>query len=119
MAEIFPLEVLGFGPAYPVTRKKEPRNLISTYGDGYEQRSGDGINTLKAEIPVKWAGLTEDEVKLADNFLTALEGRSGFFWTYPGDAGPLKYVCKTWETSLDAAGENWSLSGTFSRDFNP
>lgn len=119
MAELFPLEVLGYGPAFPVARKKEPRNLVSTYGDGYEQRSGDGINTIKAETPVRWGGLTKEEVQQADDFLTACEGRKGFYWTFPGDPGPLKYVCKTWETSLDAAGDSWSLVGTFVRDFNP
>lgn len=109
---------IAYGPVFPVEAEKEPRLNISSYGDGYEQVSGDGINIIRPVTEVSWEGLTKDERDKLDAFLTKCAGQIPFMWTYPGDAGPTKWVCRKWKPRFIQAG-NYGLSGTFTRSFNP
>ncbi len=115
MALNFPLS---YGPVFPVEVEKKPRNNVSAYGDGYEQRSGDGINIIKPETEVVWTSLTKAEMDTVDAFLTARAGQEGFLWTYPGDSAATKWVCDKWKPRFIGPG-NYGINASFRRDFNP
>jgi phage-related protein len=109
---------LPYGPIFPVEIAKEPRLNISNYGDGYEQVSGDGINTLKPSTEVVWDALTQAEANLADSFMEGLGGAKTFMWQYPGDAVKTRWTCRKWKKSFHGP-NNYGFSGTFIRSFNP
>ena len=55
------------------------RDLISTFGDGYEQRAADGLNALSRTVPLVWAYLSGTQ---ADTLCGTFDGygRSQAFW---------------------------------------
>ena len=80
------------------SRSQQPRVRTAAFGDGYEQRVADGINTM----PKRWTLSFTRPVVEADAILAFLVARAGveaFDWTDPdGAAG--KYVCREWSANL-------------------
>ena|SRR5690242_20031765 len=82
-------------PSYGARRTNQPRILAAQFGDGYEQRAADGINTNPQVWDLTFAERSTSEADTITDFLEARGGTEAFDWTNPeGDAG--KYVCKTW-----------------------
>jgi phage-related protein len=46
------MSLLPFEPTRASSRSVTPRFLMAPFGDGYSQRSGDGIQTIKEEWSV-------------------------------------------------------------------
>lgn len=85
----------------PQTASKslKPRVRVAAFGDGYEQRVADGINTSPAQWSLSFVRITaEADAILA--FLAARAGTEAFDWSAPdGVAG--RYVCRDWSSSLN------------------
>jgi len=62
----------------------KPRVLKAKYGDGYEQRAGDGINTLEESWDLVWSNRTLAESNKILKFLEDQGGYSAFDWYPPG-----------------------------------
>jgi phage-related protein len=85
------------------------------FGDGYEQRVADGINSIIEDWSLSFTLRTKAEINAIDAFLRARKGVENFDWTTP--AGQLKkFVCRKWSVSYFHDG-NASLSATFEQDF--
>lgn len=111
------MAVFTWVPSWNSELQEDPRILETRFGDGYAQRTGDGIN----HIPMKW-NLSFDEIPAADGdairaFLRARGGYEAFDWTPPGMASA-RFVCKTWKRRYAAPG-NASLTAVFEQDFAP
>ena len=66
------------------------RDLMATFGDGYEQRGMDGLNNLSRTVALVWAFLAATD---ADTFCTTLDsyGRSqAFYYTLPWEGSARK-----------------------------
>ena len=87
-----------------------PRVRVAKFGDGYEQRAPDGINTLLRKWGVRLAA-DEATVKAADDFLRARAGVEAFDWTAL-DHRPGKWVCRAWSVSYGPGG-GAELTATF------
>ncbi len=93
---------------------RQPRVRTARFGDGYEQRVADGINSA----PKSWAltftrPAAEADVVLA--FFVARNGVEAFDWTDPeGEAG--KYVCREWSSALIGPVAK-SITATFEQVF--
>lgn len=75
-------------------KNEEPRVLISVFGDGYQQRVGDGININKQIWDLNFVGLTDAQADSIESFLLAANGISNFDWTTPkGEL--IKVICKS------------------------
>lgn len=80
---------------YTARKTVEPLVRVIKFGDGYEQRQGQGINrqprsfTLKFPYPIAVA----DEI---DAFLRARGGLQAFNYTHPGQSAGI-FVCRKWE----------------------
>lgn len=103
-----------WGPDWSAQKKRAPRVTVVQYGDGYEQRSADGINTS----PQEWS-LTfkrdPDSVDDIDDFLHARNALQAFQWTTPkGDTIVVK--CEEWTTAYDSPGW-YVLTATFKQVF--
>lgn len=73
----------------------EPRVLSAAFGDGYEQRVGDGINNDLPKWSLKFDTRTKAEAESIRDFLKTQGGVQSFDWTPPlGTAG--KFICRKW-----------------------
>ena len=92
----------------------KPRVRAAAFGDGYEQRVGDGINNA----PRIWALTFTRPTVEADEILAFFEARNGveaFDWAPPyGAAG--RFVVREWKSRMisDVAK---SISATFEQVF--
>jgi phage-related protein len=75
-----------------------PRVLEAKFGDGYQQRTADGINTSQRMFQLQFKNRSDTERDAIIAFLEARNGVESFDWTPPvGSAG--KWVCKHWTES--------------------
>jgi phage-related protein len=61
-----------------------PRVLIAKFGDGYEQRASDGINTTQEEWSLTWKNRTAAEANKWLAFMELHKGVTVFEWYPPG-----------------------------------
>lgn len=104
-------------PAPGAKQTVKPRILTAQYGDGYEQRVQDGLNTMPRTWSVSFSG-SVSYIDAIDTFLKALNGAMAFSWTPPrGAAG--RFVCDAqWDrVTVDRATD--TLSATFREVFEP
>lgn len=104
-------------PDYGASRTKKPRVKVVSFGDGYEQRVADGINTIKEEWSLTFAG-SRDMIEEIDMFLSEQKSVNSFWWVSP-KGKRMAVVCDDWNTSMD--GWDWQrISCSFRQVFeNP
>jgi phage-related protein len=91
-----------------------PRVRRVAFGDGYEQRVADGINTMPAKWSLRFVRYNADLAAIAA-FLSARAGVEAFDWTAPdGTSG--KYVCRQWTRSYTGP-QIGEISATFEQVF--
>lgn len=104
-------------PSYPASQPVKPLVLKAQFGDGYEQRVGDGINTMARTWNVQFNLRLAAEIDAIEAFLKARAGVQSFDWTPPrGAAG--KWVCESWTPGLEQP-VYASLSAVFREVFEP
>lgn len=104
-------------PTNGVRQKTTPRVRRIKFGDGYEQRTADGINTKSETWDLAFVGLTDAEADAIDAFLTARNAVEAFDWVTPaGDA--IKAVCDDWGRDFSQYDVN-TISATFRRAYEP
>ena len=80
---------------FGATLNKKPRVLAAAFGDGYSQRTGDGINIALEDWSVTFSARTNSERDTILAFLEARNGIEAFDWTSPrGTVG--KFICPEW-----------------------
>jgi phage-related protein len=90
-------------PSSPVDIAVQPRVLVARFGDGYEQRTGDGLNSLVENVTLRWDHIRATEADPIINFFEARGGIESFFYTLPGGSVPKKYRCVSWQrTRMEA-----------------
>ena len=88
-------------PDKSLSRKNTPRVHLAQFGDGYEQRLQDGINSLKQEISVSFQTRPKAEIDDLVAFFESLNGVTKFrFDLADSNAGSstetIKVVCPNW-----------------------
>jgi|TARA_A100001011_G_scaffold327339_1_gene351406 phage-related protein len=94
--------------------------LTAKFGDGYEQRVGDGINTKMDSFSVSFNSRPRKEINAIAAFLDVKTGKSfTFVVTEENEANQsLKVVCEAYNINYDNE-DIHSLSGTFRRVYEP
>ena len=106
-----------YTPSYSIQLEEEPRVLAAQFGDGYQQRVGDGINIRPRKWTLQFDARTDAEMTPILAFLRARNGVEAFDWTDPdGVAG--KFVCRRWSRTQPNFGIN-NLSAVFEEVFEP
>ena len=104
-------------PDQGAKRSTKAAVLKAKFGDGYEQRVGDGINSISESWDLSFSTRTKTEILAISAFLAAQKGVTGFTWVTPrGET--LKFQCDTWSESY-TNDFNDSLTATFTRWFGP
>jgi phage-related protein len=96
-----------------------PRVLTSAFGDGYEQRLADGINSINQTFVLRFNNRTDDN---ADDIMAFFEDKKGvtaFNYTYPdtnasGGEKTIKVICQDY--ALTFVNDDFSMvEATFKR----
>lgn len=83
-------------------------------GDGYRQRTPDGINTIAESWNVAFIVKSIADLNTLEAFLLARQGIDGILWTPPDSATPKTYIATAW-TKQHLGGFTWKLSCKFDR----
>lgn len=86
-------------PTYQITRTITPRILRADFGDGYVQRTSDGINTQKQIWNLEWTVNSTDANTLLE-FFELRNGYDDFTWTPSGESTSKNFVCTSWVKSF-------------------
>ena len=70
-------------PDKSMAKQSTPRVLIANFGDGYEQRIADGINTLNETYSLTFATRLKEDIDDIVAFLDAKKGVSKFPLIFP------------------------------------
>tara|TARA_B100001079_G_C16341205_1_gene483657 strand:+ start:108 stop:530 length:423 start_codon:yes stop_codon:yes gene_type:complete len=103
----------GFSEAF------KPKFHIAKFGDGYEQRLVDGINSIDQAFTVQFSKREKEEIDDITSFLTSLEGVTSFNFTIPdtnssGNEKTIKVVCDNFTKNYNY-GNFYSCSAKFRR----
>jgi phage-related protein len=97
----------------------EFRVKLAEFGDGYIQRSGDGINSVRDTYTVSVENLRKEEADPVVAFLKARRGWEAFLWTPPRETVPRKWICKDKVKRTHVGGTVDTLSYTLIEVFDP
>lgn len=93
------MATLPFEPTRQSNKTVNPRFLMADLGDGYTQRSGDGIQTIVEEWSVSFVAM---DTTSADTLITFFEDHEGyimFTWTPFRQSSAKKFICPNWSES--------------------
>lgn len=99
---------------YGATRNSKPRFKKIQFGDGYQQRSSDGLNTNLKTFSLTFKG-DPALVKQVEDFLDAraANGLEAFEWTTP-EGATIAVTCEEWGYTFENYG--WTtLAATFNQ----
>lgn len=100
-------------------RQSQHRILTSKFGDGYEQRVLDGINTKQENFNVSFNNRTRSSINLLAAFLDVQAGKNFTFTVTDQDGDTnLKVVCEQYNLVYNRE-EFHTLTTTFRRVYEP
>jgi len=105
------------------TKKVEPTVLRIQFGDGYEQRIAEGINSLKETFNVAFTNRPKAEIDDIIAFFDNKKGTTAFNYTIPdtnvgGNERTVKVVCEDY-TQTYAYDDFYSCNATLRRVYEP
>jgi len=83
-------------PAYGSSNKKAPRIIMAKFGDGYEQRLGDGINNDPDTWTLHFKGRSDTDADSIESFFHGQGAWDSFTWTPIGSSTQKKFRCSSW-----------------------
>jgi len=87
------------------------------FGDGYSQRTPDGLNFTGRVVTLTWPALVEADLETIVSFFTGLGGASTFTYTLPFESTQFKWTCATLQAGyVDATMR--SLVATLQQEFD-
>lgn len=104
-------------PAPGSSRPMKPRTNIAPFGDGYEQRSDDGLNTLREGWTLQWPILTVAQADDIETFFKARGSKEAFWWTAPRDSTAKKWRIVDWNRT-PGNGDTDSIAATITQAFD-
>ena len=106
-------------PDKTMTRASKSRVLMAKFGDGYEQRISNGINSRDEGYSVSFRNRTKAFIDDVVDFLDTKAGVTKFDFIIPdtnsgGGEQTVKVVCDTYNTNFEYD-DFYSLTATFRR----
>lgn len=93
-------------PDKSMTKTAAPRVLQITFGDGYEQRIADGINTINETYSLSFKTRTKEDIDDIVFFLDARKNVSKFIFTMPDSNN----TTRTGEKDVKVVATNYSVT---------
>lgn len=102
-----------WGLSYRSAVRVVPKVNLTKFGDGYEQRSQDGINNSLIAVDVSIEGMDDKLALAVGQFLYTKKGATAFYWTpFPPFNTQKRFVCRDWSIT-PVFYNNASLQATF------
>ena len=106
-------------PDKSLKRASKPKVHLATFGDGYEQRLADGINSVTETFSVSFKTRPKADISNIIGYLGYLKGATAFSFTIPdsnavGTETTIKVVCDGFDVTYDY-GDFYSASAKFRR----
>lgn len=112
-------------PDKALTRSSKPTVLMARFGDGYEQRAADGLNSIKETYSVSFNNRTKEFVDDVVAFLDSTASVTNFGFTVPDSNNTTRtgekdvvVVCDSYSTSY-AYDNFYTLTATLRRVYEP
>tara|TARA_B100001175_G_C19487422_1_gene630609 strand:+ start:376 stop:786 length:411 start_codon:yes stop_codon:yes gene_type:complete len=116
-------------PDKTLNRQTQPKVRVAKFGDGYQQRIADGLNTLRDTFTVNFVNRLKAEADDIEAFFRTKKAVTAFSFTYPdsnsgtndSEGSPvttIKVVCTQWSQSWSNSG-SYSITATFERVYEP
>ena len=87
-------------PSYNLVVSATPLVIRTKFGDGYEQRTIDGINSLLLEADLSFEARGSKETAAILHFFSARKAQESFLLTLPHPYDlPKLYVCRAWSSN--------------------
>lgn len=90
-------------PSYGTDMSEEPRIRKVQYGDGYSQRSNDGLNAVRQRWTVVWAGIKRTEAETLRLFFKGEKGTGIITWTPFDQSEELKFTAGAFRSTPASA----------------
>jgi len=116
-------------PDKTLQRQTTPKVRVAAFGDGYQQRIADGLNSVEDVFTANFTNRTKAEADDIEAFFRDKKGVSSFDFTFPDSnsssndsAGnpvtTVKVVCTTWSQQFSNSG-SYSITSTLQRVYEP
>ena len=112
-------------PDKTMSRKSTPNVLVAQFGDGYQQRTANGINSIQEEYSVSF---NTREKAFIDDVVVFLDGKLGataFTFTLPDTNNTtrtgekdVQVICQDYSTNYEYD-DFYTLTATFKRVYEP
>lgn len=102
-----------YNASFGAARKRAPRALKAGFGDGYEQRVGDGINVDLEVWDLTFQNRNATDADAIEAFFALKAGVTAFTWT-PTGLSEVTVVCRQWSRSFAEPGKN-TITASFER----
>ena len=107
-----------FQPQYSATKRSQPQQRITQFGDGYQQRVSFGLN----QDPKVWSLTFNVKDSDADTIETFLEARgkdgASFDWSPPDEATTYKWICRSFGREMFDSDRS-RITASFEQVFEP
>lgn len=94
------------------------RTLTIKYGNGYEQRAQDGINSIEDTWKVQWSNLSAANFATLTAAFDTAAGTDYFTWTAPGDSTSKKWVLTGQMSKTAKSGNLYEVAATLRQVFD-
>jgi phage-related protein len=108
------MAVFSYIPDRGFGTQTSPRVLNHQFGDGYSQRTADGINVNNVSWNLTFNNRTIADITAIVSFLEDKAGSTIFQWTPPGDTTQYNVLCADWVQTYDSYISR-SLSAKFTK----
>jgi phage-related protein len=98
---------------------EEPRVRRVAFGDGYEERAPDGLNSIAQEWDLSFDGVAVEGGDAIVVFFRAHGAVTAFDWWPKWAAGPIKVVCTQWSRTLTGVWDESDIRAHFKQVFEP
>lgn len=85
-------------PDVPVAREDEVRMRVAQFGDGYQQRTLDGINAISTKFSLQWVNRKSDVIEAMIEYWSTRKGES-FNYMEQQTQTMWRVVCDGWRVS--------------------
>ena len=112
-------------PDKTLSRKSSPQVRKAKFGDGYEQRSKKGLNSIEEKYTVNFVNRAKDTADDLVKFFDNKAGVTSFDFTLPDTNDTtatgektIKVVCSDWSTTYSNS-NHYTVNATFDRIYAP
>ena len=91
-------------PDRQLKKATKRKTLVATFGDGYEQRLSDGINSVRNNFSLSFNNRTIDEIDEIANFLETRLALTSFDYTFKdtnavGEERTIRVLCDSYDVT--------------------